>query len=125
MLGDPLFLKEFREFCVKSWCVESLNFVLTTAEYESIDDEEARRERASLIWATFLAPGSAQELNLDSNVVAAVGTRVTNAEAPADLFRVLRMHVIKTLYEDTFWRFNSVNAKTVLNSAESLAPMNA
>lgn len=108
---DSAFLAEFREFCIRSWCIESLNFILESSSYDSIDDDDKRRAAAGELFGRFLAADAPQELNLEEAVVEAAKERLARGDTAPDLFDSIRDHVIKVLYEDTFWRFNATRKR--------------
>lgn len=107
MLKDQHFLAEFRTFCVKSWCIESLNFVLEVPRYEACRTDEERRQEALVLWQTFLARHAPQELIVSPPERENVLRRIDAGDFGKDLFDEIKDVLLTRLYEDTFWRFNA------------------
>jgi hypothetical protein len=107
---DTTTLARFRIFAKDMWCVENLNFLRDTDQYQGLIDQAQR------LVAIYIAVGAEQEINISYNTRQAVLKLDPAVLSPAQRLRLFddaTQEVYTMVVSDTWVKFNANQRKRI------------
>ena len=106
VLGNPVNLKYFKQFCIAEMSVENLLFYLECADYKVIEAPEYRRFCARKIIQKYVKPDATMGIAVSSRTRDAVVKESGSKEPTCDLFDSLVSEVTLSMKMDILPRFH-------------------
>jgi len=96
-------LLPFINFCVKSWCVETILFYLEVEKFSKLENnKELLAKEAKAIVDRYVAEGAPLEVNLEFEMRRNILNRVSTGDLHPEMFQRCQKHVFKVMYHDTY-----------------------
>jgi len=107
ILGDPLNLKYFKQFCIKELSVENLLFWLEVCDYKTIDAPEYRRFQARKVVRKYIVPDAPMSISVQDKTRRDVSDQAKKTEKAPEttLFDTLAQDVLLSMKLDILPRF--------------------
>jgi len=105
ILGTPVNLKHFKEFCIREMSVENLLFWLEVADYRNIEAPEYRRFSARKIFKKYIKADATMGISVASKARADIDAKYVREAPEQHLFDALANEVVMSMKLDILPRF--------------------
>jgi len=120
VLMHPFGIQKFTSYLESEYCMESIHFWSQAHEFNLMTRTEDRRIKGNVIYSTFIAQKSPEQVNIPATMRVAIEKRMEVGDYKHDLFEQARLEIFKLMERNNFKRFK--DSKQFQELLEKLQP---
>jgi len=105
VMGNDTERESFRQFVITTNCEENFDFYIQASAYETIPNEEDRKQTGTKIYNTFIRPYCSRPVNISGEVRSKLQRGYQEKKFEDNLFRDCKNEICHLLVMDSLSRF--------------------